>query len=191
MKTPSKKVNKKTIRVGLHDTFGKSSSNNALNNTIQRKKVELFGKKLNIGKVQEFCEKITSIPEDEHEAYVLANEHSENIKESPEFKCMLSTKFLLRKAAILTENMSYDSTYKMNLQGIPVIVIGSVDKANQFHLLEFGFISHQKQNTEDYEFCFEGLKKRAKEVNGIEYGPKILLSDGDICIHNAFRRVFG
>lgn len=182
---------KNAIRVGLKDTFGAVPSNNAIQNTIQKTKKLLFSDKLNIGEIQEFCEQNMEVPGDANDVFVLDHFQSDLHDGEPSFRYLMSTTNLLKNAAILNHNICSDATYSMNLQGLPVIVMGSLDKAKKFHLLAFGFTTNKKENTDDYRFCFQTLKKSVENIVGIIYNPSVLVADGDVCIHTAFKEIFG
>ena len=69
------------------------------------------------------------------------------------------------------EKVCIDATYKLNWNGFPLIVFGTVDRRKKFHPLVYACTA--SETTNDYEFVFESVKIAIE----IYFEPKILIAD--------------
>ena len=53
-----------------------------------------------------------------------------------------------------------DATYKLVVEGFPILTIGTTDKSRQFH--PFGYAMVYRERQEDFEFLFRAVKKAAE-----------------------------
>lgn len=141
---------------------------------------------INLGDLMEWCEQRSSYPVNDNEAFVLAYESS-TISEELHFHFSITTPALMEKFIGL-ETICIDATYKLNWNGFPLIVLGTVDRQKTFHPLLYACSSHE--TTDDYSFVFESLKNGIECIYETEFEPKKLIADGAIPIRNAFYNVF-
>lgn len=153
---------------------------------IRKRKNEEAPDIVSIGELVDWCTKNSIVPEDENEAFVLDFEHSQE-NEAPFFRFAVSTLRLISNCEGLTQ-LFCDATYKLMWQGLPFLVIGTVDRAKKYHPLCFSCTSHEKQ--ENFEFLFRSLKFSIEKCYSGTFGPKILIADGAHSIRNAFETIF-
>jgi hypothetical protein len=78
-----------------------------------------------------------------------------------------------------------DATYKILVEGWPILTVGTTDKCKCFH--PFGYAIVSTETWEDFKFYFDAIKKGAKEAGIIDdYNPKKLVADNAPAIHNGF-----
>lgn len=136
---------------------------------------------ISVGDLVDWCDKNSNIPIDEDAPYILRLEHS-NENETRYFRFMFSTQRLL-KNSIGANTLVVDATYKVNWQGYPFVIIGTVDRSKKFHVLAYGCTTNER--TEDYAFYFRTLLNAVKISHNVDLQPKILIADGSIPIRNA------
>lgn len=87
--------------------------------------------------LRDFLESMSQIPDDEDESFVLRYELPDLENEDEDnnwFRFILTTKRLIEFAA-KTIFFHADGTYKITYHGFPILVIGTSDKQNHFHLI--------------------------------------------------------
>lgn len=136
---------------------------------------------ISVGDLVEWCEKNRTIPIDEDAAYIIGYEHS-NEDEFRFFRFMLSTQRLLKNCVDVT-TLVIDATYKLNWQGYPFLIVGTVDRNRKFHALAYACTTNEK--TEDYTFFFQSLIDAVKQLYDAQIMPKTLIADGAITIRKA------
>ena len=97
--------------------------NNFLNNTL---KVKLNGKSnFCYGDLCEWVSKNETVPDFEHEPFVIAHDIQVNDKapQTSQIRLSISTKYLL-SLAMKTKHICADSTYKLIWHGFPVLITG-------------------------------------------------------------------
>lgn len=129
----------------------------------------------------------SSIPEDDHESFVLCFDVNTEIDE-PYFRFMITTKYLLNLAKYRTVSHA-DTTYKCIWQGFPVFMVGTTDLGKEYHAYALAVCSNEK--TADFHFVFEGIKEGLRRVFNYEMVQTTLVSDAAFAIINAFIEVFG
>lgn len=82
-----------------------------------------------------------------------------------------------------------DATYKLILQGYPVLVVGTTDKQKHFH--PFGAAISSNENTYSFTFIFQAIKKAAKDLINYEFNPTHLIADAAGAITLGFINTFG
>lgn len=99
-------------------------------------KEETYGKgKITMNQLAQFFEKHKEIPENQDDAFIVMFARSKPGETNEKwFRYFVSTKRLL-KNAINADILHADGTYKLNVQGYPVLVIGSTDAMRRFHLI--------------------------------------------------------
>lgn len=101
---------------------------------------------------------------------------------------ILSSKLLLANG-LKTKFIAVDSTYKINLQKFPLIVIGTIDIASSFHIICLALSKYE--NTQSYTFVLQAVRNQMEILLGtlwyVDYG----VADDAEAIHNSIRGVFG
>ena len=82
-----------------------------------------------------------------------------------------------------------DATYKLIVEGFPVLTIGTTDKTRQFH--PFGYAMVFRERSEDFHFLFNAVKNAADLTAQIKYKPQVLIADNAPAIENGFISAFG
>lgn len=139
-----------------------------------------------LGEFNQWCQNHSNIPDDENTPFVVNSESSE-VGQTFYFRVVLSTRRLLMNG-IDTELSSVDTTYKLNWQGYPLLVMGTIDANKSFHLIAIACCKYEKQ--QDYEFMMQSVKDAIKNILGREFAPKVIVSDAADAIPNAFYAVF-
>lgn len=139
-----------------------------------------------LGQLAEWCDKKSGVPENDDVPFVLGSEISE-FNSKMDFKCVLSTKRLLLNAKDINI-LWVDATYKLNYQGFPLLVVGTIDKNKSFHLIAICCCVHERE--EDFNFFFKTVAKAVKTVHDIDLQPEIMVSDAADAIRNSFFNSF-
>lgn len=126
----------------------------------------------------------STIPGDDREGFVVAKDIDH---ENNKFRIVFSSKKLL---SLLTRFsvLAADCTFKVTLEGHPLLVICIIDAMRHAHPVAFAIISNQEQT--DYFFCFSAILNRC---SALEYSCKIttFMSDGEMGLKNAACAAFG
>jgi len=77
-----------------------------------------------------------------------------------------------------------DATYKILVEGWPILTVGTTDKCKCFH--PFGYAITSSETWEDFHFYFNAIKKSIKEAYMEDYNPTKLVADNAAAIHNGF-----
>ena len=80
-----------------------------------------------------------------------------------------------------------DATYKIIIEGFPLLTVGTTDECRVFH--PFGFAIVLRERASDFEFLFNSVKKGAS-ILGIEYNPTTIIADNAPSIENGFNKSF-
>lgn len=141
---------------------------------------------VSVGDIAEFCEANMRFPGNPDDPFVLSYVTSD-ISENLYFRFCITTPFLLEKFTNV-RLMCIDATYKLNWNGYPLIVLGTVDRTKRFHPLLYACTSNETSN--DYAFVFQSVKDGVKNFFRVSIDPKILVSDAAKAIQNGFFEVF-
>lgn len=79
------------------------------------------------------------------------------------------------KLSVDAENLHVDATYKLNVQGYPVICIGTTDKAQRFHLI--GLALTKREARQDFAFVFNAVQEGMMLIINRTIQPKFLICD--------------
>ena len=105
---------------------------------------------------------------------------------------MFSTKNLLKNAIMQcvqdSSLIAIDSTYNTNECKYPLIVVGTIDINQKFHLISLFLVS--SENEEIFIKIFKSIKQTLGELFNYEFNPRFLLSDGDLAMQKAATQVF-
>ncbi len=77
-----------------------------------------------------------------------------------------------------------DATYKILIEGFPILTVGTTDSNRAFHPFGFGIVTHETKD--EFKFVFDCLKKASLQCGFSEYKPSILIADNAEAIHNGF-----
>lgn len=119
--------------------------------------------------------------------FVLNFNHSDIDTDRADFQYVVSTPRLLKNAANL-KILCADGTYKLNIHGYPVIVIGGIDIEQRFHLNAFSITT--KEESANYEFLFRTIKETIAKLHQEEFKPEVLISDAAAAISKGFYSAF-
>ena len=112
---------------------------------------------ISLGELDEWCQAHRDIPDDEDDTYISSqiiqygDEYEDEEDLEPMFRFFLTTKRLLRHATN-ARIICADATYKLNWQGYPVLIVGTIDRDKQFHPIGLSVCMTERQ--EDFEFVF-------------------------------------
>ena len=87
----------------------------------------------------------------------------------PENFCLVFTSSCLLKNIIhqaLTSSVRYmrlDGTYKLNILGYPLLIVGTQDLNHKFRLIRMAISKHEREK--DYKFLLEGLKTSIRKIH--------------------------
>lgn len=102
------------------------------------------------------------------------------------FRIMISSKRLL---SLLTKFsvVAADCTFKVTVEGFPLLVVVVIDSMRHAHPVAFGIISGQEKT--DYQFAFLAIREACLKL-GLDISVTAFLSDGELAMKNAARSVF-
>lgn len=144
---------------------------------------------VSIAKMEEFVKEHIDVPNDLDDAFVVNFNCSapRTPNEQKFFRIFYSTKRLLSNA-LMSDIIHADGTYKIIVQGYPILVIGISDCYRRFHLCGIGITS--SESTEDFKFLFESLQIGLIKTTNQEIDPKAIVADAAIPITNGFSAAF-
>lgn len=178
------KPNQIAIEIGRQNR--KAPTKNQLRNYISSlKKIKYGSTFISLGQLETLLLPHIHHPEEDNKAFVV-KKFSTDIPNAS-FRVVISSKKLLKNA--LKSNVAcIDSTYKVNYQGFPFMVLGTVDRAKQFHPIAAAICSHE--TAEDFEFIFLSIKEIVFTMFGVVLDFTLLMADAAEAISNGFLRVF-
>lgn len=158
-------------------------------NIIKAYKNKEFGDSgVTLNGLTEFVRRKMDVPEDPDEAFVVAFDRpNQNEDVEPWFRMFVSTKRLLQLAT-LAKNIHSDTTYKITVEGHPLLVVGASDMGGHFHML--GLMLACSETSDDYEFLFRSLRFGVENIIKGKMTVSVSISDAAGAIHNGFNRVF-
>lgn len=136
----------------------------------------------------EFYENNKNIPEDDDTAFVANFERSERGSKEKWFRFYMTTKRLLKNAKN-GKIIHADGTYKVTIQNYNLLVVGTTDAKQSFHLAGLTISTHER--AEDYRFVFNTLKDVMQKVTEITIIPRALVADAAPAIHKGFLESLG
>lgn len=142
---------------------------------------------VNVGELMTWCKNHTDKPDDEHTPFILDYWREKNNGTGPKFRFVFTTLFLLNIFKSV-EKVCIDSTYKLNWNGFPLTILGTVDRNKKFHPIAFACTTNETE--EDYAFVFHAVQSKIKEYFSVNFQPIILISDAANAIRNAFYKIF-
>lgn len=160
-----------------------------IKSTIESYKKALYGKDpITMKALTEFVQQHLHVPVEDDTAFITMFERSPSDQQHDKvFRFFISTKRLLKNAENC-KNIHADATYKITIEKLPLIVVGTTDINKTFHLI--GFLISSDQTANAYELAFKALQAGMIKVNGKEFHPEVLICDADRAIHKGWRKVF-
>lgn len=156
---------------------------------IENHKLQKYGKPTTtMREILAFVEVNNQIPEELDKAFIVSFQRSPPEANEKWFRMFVSTKRLLQ-FSVNAKIMNADGTFKVTAENWPLIVIGTTDKAQRFHLI--GLMLCRNEAEEDYKFAFDAIKKGCSEVLHREIKPQFLVADAAPAIRNGFIQSFG
>ena len=147
------KVKPKKIYELLHknDNTANHPKNQAqINNFLQRLRKKDGPTTISLGDLEEWCEQRNKVPEDIDEAFVVSYQvhHTDDDGEDQEvsFKLVISTIRLLQHCRN-SNRLHADATYKVNWEGMPVLIAGVTDQNRRFHPVCLAVCSNERQSS--------------------------------------------
>lgn len=140
-----------------------------------------------VGDLVNWCFAKCRFPDNDDEAFVLGYENNEP-EDEMYFRFVISTKNLLKQCSNV-DMLCTDASYKVNWNGFPMIVLGTVDKNIRFHPL--ALVSSSNETEADYAFVFVSIRNAIQALYKKNFTPRFLVADGAQAIENAFKKVFG
>lgn len=104
-----------------------------------------------------------------------------------DFQYVVSTPTLLENASRM-KILCADGTYKLNIHGYPVIVVGGIDIEQKFHAIAISVTT--KEESSNYEFVFKTIRQTIVKLFQTDFKPEVLISDAARAIVNGFHAVF-
>lgn len=160
-----------------------------LTHIISYYKEKLPKSNVSITEMNEFYTSHSALPDDEDDPFIVDFSCSppRTPNEQKFFRIFFSTKRLL-KYALETDIIHADGTYKILVQGFPILVVGISDKAKRFHLSGIAITS--SESSDDYQFLFDSVKRGVELATNQHLKPKRLVADAAVPITNGFTRSF-
>lgn len=141
---------------------------------------------MTLNELQKYVEENMNVPDGDDEPFALNFERSGADEEEEWLRYVVSTKRLLR-TAIVAQNFHADSTYKICIEGFPLLVMGASDLGGHFHLI--GLMLSSNEKAEDYASMFKAVQATVLTIFNESIKPKVLVCDA--AIQNAFKEAFG
>lgn len=171
----------------LQETYGETAINinqlYGLNKTYDARNKRRF---TTIGEVIEHLENRKQCGTDD-DAYVLDIKHSVVSADQTELQFVVSTRRLLL-TALRFRVLSCDATYKTNVHGYPLMILGGLDANQKLHVLAYCITTNEK--ADNYRFLFETVASAIWRLYQEELKPHVLVADGAIAIANGFMAAF-
>ena len=103
-------------------------------------------------------------------------------------RTVFTTKRLLQ-LCLKNKIIATDATYKLNWQGCPLILAGTIDMAKQFH--PTALLLSKRETGKDFGFLFKAMQSSIKVIFEVDYIPDTLIADSSGAITNGFTLGFG
>nr|XP_029715340.1 uncharacterized protein LOC115254029 [Aedes albopictus] len=160
-------------------------SNNQLGYAVKITKVNMFGNgELSLGELETWTRTMLTPPEDDRKGFVVGKDIDH---ENGRFRIVVSSKKLLSLLGRFSV-VAADCTFKVTLQGHPLLVVCVIDAMRHAHPVAFAIISNQEQT--DYDFVFAAIFNRCASL-GLNCQVQVFMSDGEMALKNAARAIFG
>jgi len=145
--------------------------------------------KVNLMEFIDICKSMQSIPTDLDEVFVIGISYKVNKNNKIKHLRVVFTTLRLLKLAMKNKLIASDGTYKLNWNGLPVALTGTVDMAKKFHPIVLMVTKREK--AKDYAFMFSTIVCKMELLFNYNYEPNTLLGDYAGAITNGFIICFG
>lgn len=141
---------------------------------------------VSISEMEKFYDEHKAVPIDEDEGFVVNFDCSQprTPNDAKFFRIFYSTKRLL-KHANESEILHADGTYKITVQGYPLLCVGISDADKRFHLTGIAITS--SESSDDYKFLFDSVRRGIKLINDQQLKANILVADMAPAITEGFK----
>lgn len=165
-------------------------SKEQVNHIINYYKEKLPKSDVSIAEMTEFFTKHSAVPDEDDDPFVVNFSCSSprTPDEQKFFRIFYSTKRLL-KHVLQSKTIHADGTYKILVQGFPVLVVGISDQDNHFHL--GGIAITSSEASDDFKFLFDSLQHGVTSAAGVDLKPDNLVADAAVPITRGFELAFG
>ena len=151
------------------------------------KTIKLGKSQSNQRDIIQWCEERIAIPDDLDQVFCGGIDY--NIDEEDQLqhlRIVITTSRLQMNQA--NKIIATDGTYKLNYNGYPILMVGTVDLKRQYH--PYGIMITKTESSEDYQFMFSRLKVLAQDIGATEFDPTVLLADAASEITNGYAAGF-
>lgn len=144
---------------------------------------------VSIAQMEEFVKEHLKVPDDQDAGFVVNFACSPPRTPDSEkfFRIFYSTKRLLGHS-LMSKVLHADGTYKIIVQGYPILVVGIIDCERRFHLCGIAITS--SESSSDFKFLFESLQEGVIKVANDDVNPDVLVADAAVPISNGFAEAF-
>lgn len=179
----------KTILYKLRNTseFNFITKNQVTHIINTYKKQKYGNPAVTLSDLEKFFRENNAVPEDEDDPFIVNFDRSGPEDEEKRFRLFYSTKRLLRHA-LQSNVLHVDGTYKIIVQGFPILVIGVSDYAKVFHLCGIAICS--SEGSADFQFFIESLMHGVIQVTNEDLKPKAVVGDASQSITKAIIDAF-
>lgn len=154
------------------------SINQVYNVTKAYKRKEFGESGVTLNGLTDFVHRKMGVPEDPDEAFVISFDRpGQDDDDNPWFRMFVSTKRLLRLSS-LAKNIHSDGTYKITIEGHPILNVGASDMGG--HL--FGMMLSCGETTEDYHFLFQSLRFGVERIVKEKMDVSVLIADATMAL---------
>lgn len=107
-------------------------------------------------------------------AFILTFERSPPNEKKLYFRFFVTARRLLQNCA-KSNYLHADSTYKITVEKLPLIVIGCIDMKQTFHLI--GFTITSNETADSFAHSFNAVRYGMHKLFDIDFKPSTLMSD--------------
>lgn len=171
----------------MHE-INQPTKNQVINIIDTYKKKKHGDPNITLTELEKFANDFKDVPENDDTTFIVNFERSEPQSDEKWFRIFYSTKRLLRIAS-QSKRVHADGTYKMTIQGFPVLAVGVSDMARHFHL--GGMAICHGETADDYKFLFESLKIGIELICKAYFDPEYIIADASKAITKGAVDTFG
>lgn len=156
-------------------------------NIIDAYRRSLGNPQISLSDIETFFRQHNSIPENEDEGFVVSFQRSQPDDTEKWSRIFYSTKRLLY-TALSAHAIHIDATYKIVIQGYPILIIGVTDFDKHFHLSGLAICTNE--SSADFQFMFETLMYGVQLVTEQDIRPTAVVADAAKAITKGMKDAF-